>query len=75
VKSHESATGPIIGVLVTCALVIFFVVMIYRRTKDQKRRRYKTSVIEFAHIHEQSERSPSQEEVDFEGTMEEVELL
>ena len=48
--------------------------MMYRR-KKRKANRQKTSVIEFAHIHESDERWPTTEEVDFEGTMEEVELL
>jgi hypothetical protein len=74
VKSHESATGPIIGLIVFCALVIFFVLMIYHRKKAQTNRQ-KTAVIEFANLQENEERSPTTEEVDFEGTMEEVELL
>ena len=56
------------------ALITFLVLMMYRR-KKRKANRQKTSVIEFAHIHESDERWPTTEEVDFEGTMEEVELL
>lgn len=74
VKSHQSAAGLVVGLLVTCVLIIFVFLMMYRR-KKQKSNRQKTAMIEFAHINKQPERSPSMEELDFEDILEDVELL
>jgi len=75
-RSHGSVLGIIVGLLVSGAVIIFVVLMMNRQRRRRRLNRQKTSMIEFAHINEQVETSPSMEELDFEDeNMEEVELL
>jgi len=73
-QNKKESAGSIFGFFVFCVLVVLAVLFLYAKTRGQSSRD-KTAMIRAAHIKEEASKSLIMEEVDFDGVMEDVELL
>lgn len=73
-QNNKESAASIFVLFTLGVLLVVAVLFVYTRTRGQSSRD-KTAMVRAAHIEDAASKSPNMEEVDFEGAMEDVELL
>lgn len=74
VAPEKESAASVFGLFVSCLLLVMLALFAHTKLRGQTSRD-KTAQIQAAHIEDEASKAPMMEDVDFEGLMEDVELL